>query len=69
MALDWSFGKKTDQVWTDEKIKQLTIDWHLGFSASVIGKRLGVSRNAVIGKARRIGLTPRQSPIRRKVDA
>ena len=37
----------------------------MGTSASVIGKELGVSKNAVIGKSRRLTLPARPSPIPR----
>lgn len=51
-------------VWTDEVIGQLRQLWGEGHSASLIGKRMGVSKNAIVGKAHRIGLPPRPSPIR-----
>jgi GcrA cell cycle regulator len=52
--------------WTDERIADLRRLWAQGLSASQIAKRLGgeVSRNAVIGKAHRLGLAGRPSPIR-----
>jgi GcrA cell cycle regulator len=43
--------------WTDEAIARLMALWGVGFSASECGKRLGVSRNAVIGKVHRLGLS------------
>lgn len=44
-------------TWTDERIEKLKKYWADGLSAGQIAARLsGVSRNAVIGKARRIGL-------------
>jgi GcrA cell cycle regulator len=52
-------------TWTDERISDLTRLWDSGHSASHIGKVLGVSKNAVIGKAHRLKLPPRPSPIRR----
>jgi len=52
-------------TWTDERISDLTRLWDSGQSASHIGKVLGVSKNAVIGKAHRLKLPPRPSPIRR----
>lgn len=51
--------------WTDERISDLIRLWDAGHSASYIGKVLGVSKNAVIGKAHRLKLPPRPSPIRR----
>lgn len=51
--------------WTDEKIDELTKLWDQGLSASVIGKKLGVSKNAVVGKAHRLKLPARPSPIKR----
>ena len=51
--------------WTDEKVEQLAKLWGDGFSASAIGKAIGVSKNAVIGKAHRMHLTSRPSPIKR----
>ena len=51
--------------WTDEKVDQLAKLWAEGYSASAIGKLIGVSKNAVIGKAHRMQLTARPSPIKR----
>jgi len=53
-------------TWTDERIDQLTELWGAGQSASQIGKALGMSKNAVIGKAHRLKLPPRPSPIRKE---
>lgn len=39
--------------------------WGEGHSTAGIGRRLGVSKNAVIGKARRLKLSARPSPISR----
>ncbi len=50
--------------WTDERIQELTSLWQAGHSASEIGKRLSVSKNAVVGKAHRLGLPSRPSPIK-----
>jgi len=47
-----------NQTWTDENIEILRELWREGFSGAQIAKRIGgVSRNAVIGKAHRIGLS------------
>ncbi|HLT77918.1 MAG TPA: GcrA family cell cycle regulator [Ferrovibrio sp.] len=52
-------------VWTDEKVKALVQLWESGQSITQIGKALGMTRNAVVGKAHRIGLAKRASPIMR----
>ncbi len=47
-------------AWTDERIKELTKLWAEGQSASKIAETLGgVTRNAVIGKVHRLGLSNR----------
>ena len=51
--------------WTDERIEKLTKMWEGGSTASQIAEELGgVSRNAVIGKAHRLGLKARPSPVK-----
>ncbi len=51
--------------WTDERIDQLRTMWEKGLTASQIADELGgVSRNAVIGKAHRLGLKARPSPVK-----
>lgn len=57
--------KKLRKPWTADKVVNLTRLWRNGYSASAIGKTIGMSRNAVIGKAGRLGLEPRESPIKR----
>ncbi len=59
--------------WTDERIGTLKKMWEGGSTASQIAEELGgVSRNAVIGKAHRLGLKSRPSPVKandKKADA
>jgi GcrA cell cycle regulator len=51
--------------WTDERIATLKKMWEGGATASEIAAELGgVSRNAVIGKAHRLGLKARPSPVK-----
>jgi GcrA cell cycle regulator len=51
--------------WTDERIERLKKMWSDGATASQIADELGgVSRNAVIGKAHRLGLDARPSPVK-----
>lgn len=52
--------------WTEQRIEMLRRLWGQGQTASQIAAALGgVTRNAVIGKAHRLGLTGRPSPIKR----
>jgi GcrA cell cycle regulator len=52
-------------AWTDERVEQLKKLWAEGLSASQIAKQLGgVTRNAVIGKVHRLGLSGRATPSR-----
>ena len=49
--------------WTDERVSTLKKLWLEGLSASQIAKQLGgVTRNAVIGKVHRLGLSGRATP-------
>ena len=49
--------------WTDERVDVLKKLWLDGLSASQIAKQLGgVTRNAVIGKVHRLGLSGRAAP-------
>ena len=51
--------------WTEERIERLKKMWQDGATASQIADELGgVSRNAVIGKAHRLGLEARPSPVK-----
>jgi GcrA cell cycle regulator len=53
-----------DATWNDCMIAALRSLWGEGLSTAEIGRRLGVTKNAVVGKARRLDLATRPSPIR-----
>ncbi len=56
--------------WTDERIDKLKVMWEKGMTASQIAEELGgVSRNAVIGKAHRLDLQSRPSPVKSNDDS
>jgi GcrA cell cycle regulator len=55
--------------WSDDIIGQLRGLWDEGHSTAEIGRRLGVTKNAIVGKAHRLDLPARPSPIRRDPDA
>lgn len=50
----------TALIWSDDRVEQLKKLWEAGLSASQIAAELGnVTRNAVIGKVHRLGLSGR----------
>ncbi len=53
-------------AWTEERIAKLKHGWESGMTATQIAEMLGegVTRNAVIGKAHRLGLESRPSPVK-----
>ena len=51
--------------WNEENVSRLRDLWDQGLPTAQIGKLLGFTKNAVVGKAHRIGLERRPSPIRR----
>ncbi len=51
--------------WNEEAIARLRALWAEGHSTAEIGRRMGISKNAVVGKAHRLNLAARPSPIRR----
>ena len=52
-------------AWTEDRVEILSKLWAEGLSASQIAKQLGgVTRNAVIGKVHRLGLSGRAKPSR-----
>ena len=53
-----------DFEWNDSTVQRLRALWAEGHSTAEIGRRLGVSKNAVVGKSHRLDLTARPSPIK-----
>ena len=51
--------------WNDDNVARLKDLWDQGLPTAQIGKLLGFTKNAAVGKAHRIGLERRPSPIRR----
>ena len=47
--------------WNQQKVEDLKKLWNDGVATSLIGERLGFTKNAVIGKAFRLGLERRQN--------
>src|SRR5215203_5514117 len=52
--------------WTATAIALLRALWGEGHSTAEIGRRMGVTKNAIVGKAHRLDLPARASPIRRQ---
>ncbi len=50
--------------WTPQRVSTLIALWNEGLSTAEMGRRLDVTKNAVVGKVHRLGLPKRQSPIR-----
>jgi GcrA cell cycle regulator len=53
-----------DSIWTSDRIDALAKLWTEGLSTAEIGRRLGVTKNSVVGKAHRLALEPRPSPLK-----
>lgn len=53
--------------WPEQTVSRLRILWTEGHSTAEIGRRLGLSKNAVVGKAHRLDLEARPSPIKGRV--
>ena len=50
--------------WTEDASQRLRELWADGHSTTEIGRRLGMSKNAIVGKKQRLDLPARPSPIR-----
>ena len=59
---------ESNSVWNVEKLDKLKSLWDKGLPITKIGLELGVSRNAIAGKAHRLGLPKRNSPISKSGD-
>lgn len=55
--------RRPAHAWSLEREELLTRLWTEGLSASQIGARLGMTRNAIIGKANRLGLKRREGRV------
>ena len=49
--------------WTAERDAQLRTLWDAGLSGTEVGKRMGITKSAAIGRVHRLKLAPRVSPI------
>lgn len=52
-------------AWTDKMVEELKKLWDMGITTGEIGKRLGISKNSIVGKVHRLGLEGRPSPIKK----
>ena len=52
--------------WDKTTITLLTLYWREGLTTAEIGRRVGCGKNAVVGKAHRLNLPERGSPIKRR---
>ncbi len=59
---------ENNSVWDEEKLDKLRKLWDEGLPITKIGIEIGVSRNAIAGKAHRLGLPKRNSPISKSGD-
>lgn len=57
-------GPQVQNNWTEDAIRGLRVLWDEGHSAAEIRRRLNVSKNSIIGKAHRLELPARPSPLR-----
>jgi GcrA cell cycle regulator len=55
-------------AWTEEMVEELKKLWDEGVTTGEIGRRLHISKNSIVGKVHRLGLSGRPSPIKKKSD-
>ena len=53
-------------AWTEQMVEDLRKMWKEGLTTGEIGRRLNVSKNSIVGKVHRLGLSGRPSPIKKK---
>jgi GcrA cell cycle regulator len=61
----WVTARENRMEWTANAIDLLRALWAEGHSTAEIGRRMGVTKNAIVGKAHRLDLPTRPSPIRK----
>ena len=54
---------ENNSVWDEKNLERLKRLWDEGIPITKIGLELGVSRNAIAGKAHRLGLPDRKSVV------
>ena len=57
-------ASSNEMDWTDQTIATLRTLWGEGHSTAEIGRRMHTTKNAIVGKAHRLKLPARPSPIR-----
>jgi GcrA cell cycle regulator len=62
----WVAARENRMEWTAKAIDLLRALWAEGHSTAEIGRRMGVTKNAIVGKAHRLDLPARPSPIRKQ---
>ena len=50
-------------AWTEQMVEDLRKMWKEGLTTGEIGKRLGVSKNSIVGKVHRLGLSSKAEKI------
>ena len=55
-------------MWTEEQVEKLRQMWEQGKTSNEIAKKLGVTKNSIVGKVHRLCLKARPSPIKSKED-
>lgn len=62
-------GPREEFDWTEAAVARLRGLWAEGHPSAEIGRRMGITKNAVVAKAHRLGLSGRDSPIKRALGA